>query len=534
MSDWKSVRELFFGYIDAKNYQDSADVLFFKNAFQVDEKIDELIKPRTFFLIGEKGTGKTAYATYISTFKSDYNCDIVSVEPTDYLDLVRIFKSDDFTVSDYSEVWQIALLILIFKNFTDSFLEEGDLSPSARATIKTIRTASLGSERLRFSDVFNILRDLDRFCEMISTAAVNKSKNDYDFAAAEVRLKLNFIRQAFLNILKELPAGSQYTIFIDGIDVRPDNVEYETFRSCTSGLVNGLWIVNAEYLDSLKERRFKAILLIRPDILDAAGLHNVNLKVHDNSVLLDWRCNYKFFDSSTLFKATNRLLSCQQNPDIKQGPGDAWHHYFQFKIYNRTATGENKYTDDPFINFLRHSFYKPRDVVQYLQIMRSRWVQIGYGDYTEFSHHVFGDKIIQKNYSDYLLGEIKNALRFYYRSDDFELLLKFFSLLENGVDKMHGSFSYESFLKSFSEFEKWVAQNPQDVPVLFENADALLQFLYELNVICFRMEKPGAKYPETKWCFRERSFTNIRPKVNSNCDYEFHTGVARAIYPDAR
>jgi hypothetical protein len=86
------------------------------------------------------------------------------------------------------------------------------------------------------------------------------------------------------------------------------------------------------------------------------------------------------------------------------------------KIENRT---KGDVSDSPFINFLRHSFYKPRDIVLYLEIMRNRMVEAGSGNDESFTFQVFRDRAIRKEYSDYLLGEVRDSLAFYYRVEEF-------------------------------------------------------------------------------------------------------------------
>ena len=54
------------GFADAENYRrrenrELLNTVFVKNRF-----LEDLLKPSTFFLIGEKGTGKTAYSVFMA------------------------------------------------------------------------------------------------------------------------------------------------------------------------------------------------------------------------------------------------------------------------------------------------------------------------------------------------------------------------------------------------------------------------------------------------------------------------------------
>lgn len=58
----KKYTELKLGYNDAVNYQNRHNKFMFNEIFIKDNNLERLISPDTYFLIGDKGTGKTAYA----------------------------------------------------------------------------------------------------------------------------------------------------------------------------------------------------------------------------------------------------------------------------------------------------------------------------------------------------------------------------------------------------------------------------------------------------------------------------------------
>lgn len=70
-----------------------------------------------------------------------------------------------------------------------------------------------------------------------------------------------------------------------------------------------------------------------------------------------------------------------------------------------------------------------------------------------------------------------------------------------------------------------------------KSAEEFLQFLYDLNVIAFIERTEGqAGYEAStgdekfiRWCFRERSPTNISPKVKTEVEYEIHYGLANTL-----
>lgn len=81
----KTIGELNLGFSDAQNYTQRANKDLFNNIFVKNNFLDRLLYPSTYFLIGEKGTGKTAYSVFLSNNNYKNNKTIVSfILATDY------------------------------------------------------------------------------------------------------------------------------------------------------------------------------------------------------------------------------------------------------------------------------------------------------------------------------------------------------------------------------------------------------------------------------------------------------------------
>ena len=61
-----TIKQLALGFNDAENYKRRENREIFEKLFLRTESLDQLIDPWTFFLIGDKGTGKTAYGVYLA------------------------------------------------------------------------------------------------------------------------------------------------------------------------------------------------------------------------------------------------------------------------------------------------------------------------------------------------------------------------------------------------------------------------------------------------------------------------------------
>ena len=82
----KNIKDLDFGYGDAASYRNSRRYRdFFSKIFVKDEKLEQLMRDDTYFLIGDKGTGKTAYAVFLeNNLYENTKSQIVNMESTDY------------------------------------------------------------------------------------------------------------------------------------------------------------------------------------------------------------------------------------------------------------------------------------------------------------------------------------------------------------------------------------------------------------------------------------------------------------------
>ena len=179
-------------------------------------------------------------------------------------------------------------------------------------------------------------------------------------------------------------------------------------------------------------------MLLRPDIFSSIGLQNPMNKITNNSVYLDWRTTYPDHRTSKLFYLSERLLSYQQENPEDFDENDIWDHYFPWEY---PSTNTNREKDTPFIEMLRMSYSRPRDIVTILMYLQDKTI-LGKPDRDFFTQEAFESNEFRNRYSEYVLGGIKDQLSFYYSRDDFELLLHFLSFF-----KRKSEFDYDFFIQ---------------------------------------------------------------------------------------
>ncbi|WP_191018192.1 hypothetical protein [Treponema zioleckii] len=94
-------------------YTKGVNADLFEKIFIVDDVIDNICKNDTYFLIGEKGSCKTAYSVYISR-QNDFSVDssIVLVQNTFYQKFINMKKQKMLGLSEMKDVW-VNLLYLV-------------------------------------------------------------------------------------------------------------------------------------------------------------------------------------------------------------------------------------------------------------------------------------------------------------------------------------------------------------------------------------------------------------------------------------
>ena len=93
-----------------------------------------------------------------------------------------------------------------------------------------------------------------------------------------------------------------------------------------------------------------------------------------------------------------------------------------------------------------------------------------------------------------------DQISFYYTATDYEFFLKFFDLLEGNT-----RFSYEEYFNVHEKLLNLIRTTDKPIPRFMDTANDFLQFLYEINVICYVEDVENHK-PFIHRSFRDRSW----------------------------
>ena len=112
--NWRTLSELQEPFNDAVNYKTRQQKEFFNKIFLRTEDLIDCLKPSIYYLIGEKGSGKTAYAAYLeSNDVEDTRCHLSTMTETQYKRFIALKRKGQLDYSDYANIWRPMLLNMV-------------------------------------------------------------------------------------------------------------------------------------------------------------------------------------------------------------------------------------------------------------------------------------------------------------------------------------------------------------------------------------------------------------------------------------
>ncbi len=521
----KPILSLYFGYNDAENYKKRENKQFFNKIFVKNDFLEQLLENDKYFLIGEKGTGKTAYAVFLANNNyKETTSSLKYIRETDYAKFISLKESCHLQLSDYSSIWKVILLLLISSGITKQEIEASIFTKFKR--IEAIRKAINEYYAFAFDpeivSALQIVENSQKAAELFNRhlKASGEESHSISFSHSTFQISLMYIERQFKEAIGSIKLTKDHLLFIDGIDIRPGRIPYAQYIECIKGLANAVWELNSDFFSQIKDSkgRMRVVLLLRPDIFNSLNLQNSTNKLLDNSVFLDWRTTYPTYRTSKLFQVADYILRVQQDNSQELSLGEAWDYYFPWK--SRSTNPIREY-DDSFIDILRISYSRPRDIITILILLQKNYKELEYKSSAFLRKYIFSN-IFLNQYSQYLMGSVRDQLVFYYSLEEYETFLAFFQFLNGKAE-----FSYDDYLDAYQEFVDYILEKRDSIPEFVETDEKFLQFLYDTNIICF-IEETELE-PLFRWCYRERSISNISPKVKFGVRYRVHKGLLKEL-----
>lgn len=481
---------------EAENYLQPSNKNKFNSLFYKEKNFDKLLESTTYFLIGDKGSGKTAYSAYFcnNIVSSGIHSKRYVITVDDYGKIIQMKRDGKLNYSHYITMWKAIILIKLFAT-----LDENEVSTFG------LRSYNRVKEALKKHNLNNIMLDSFSPTSIIDNKEL-VSNFSIGFDVKNVGLKRDstnfnnvqreFTSQTYTDIwsevicsitesLSSLRLKNHHYLFIDGIDSRPSDIDYASYVECVYPLVRAVYEINADILSRIKDRakgRLQIVLLTRLDIFLKSGLSNPGSKISDNCAFLNWaNIKEENYRETDIFLLVNNMLREEQN-----GVTVPWDFYFGYSMLTQDGSQLPS-----FVYFLRNTTIKPRDFVKILKIIQE---QCKLQKVQNPTKAILQSDQFRRAYSTYYADSIRTMLSFYYDSDDIQRLFGFIRSLKTNV------IEYTKFL------EKWNSSaDKTKLEKAFGNCNGAIKVLFDANALCYIETDKDTRY---RWKYRETTLAN--------------------------
>ena len=524
-------------YVDINLPYEAADNYYnLKTNKRIDEFIylekqwyTKIFEPTTFFILGPKGSGKTLFAAYMCAKKrSRTKSKSYSLDVGDYGKLIRMKNDNHLQYTDYSTMWKVILLQkFLFGIMNDKRKALKGIDVISNNILYNITDDSFNPVTYidsieKQEEVSNYLEDqgsIEAKNQLLSTSYNISGKN-----AERAQNTANQKKEQVSSICKDvwnrsiheltksieaLPIKNNHYLFVDGLDVRPSDIDTKEYSECIGALIRAVYDINISIFGNMlgkRKKSLKIVALTRTDIFLNSHIINATNLIHDNCIEFDWTCiNEKEIKNSYLYKMMNRVLGWKRgNKEYLFDRNNSFmatltnsifgwdekdkacpvEHYFNFDIKNR----HNKQIDATTY-IMRLSRLRPRDLIVIFNRIQEECKKQGVNNP---NGNVLESSSFRNNYSHYYADQIKSELQFRYTESEVDTILNLTKMIRLR------SFSEKVIIRMFDIN----AERKRLLETVFDSYKDFLNVLYSLNIIGWT-EASANKKIKVHWCYRE-------------------------------
>lgn len=465
-----------------------------ENYFYDNEYWKKIVKEPAYFIIGRKGTGKSAVYNWIKNREAE-NAMIISNLSFKSFPFQKLLKlsDDDFSrPNQYQSIWKYIILSEFAKQIVLD--EQNKLLPHYEELYEFVN--------YRFG---KNLRDLHSKI----TTSTDKTEFGLQFkgigpkGGREKSLQLGDeidniteINDRLEDLVLDNLAETQrpYLIQFDQLDdnytLYIDNKKY--FESLIS-LFKVIYSLNSTILQYSKNS--KVVAYLRSDIFNQFSSHDPDSAKFDyHTYKLNWTIiNKNDWTNPALLQLMN--IRIENSVEELKGKG-SFNYIFNKKFIKLRENGKNI---DPFKYLIHRTFHRPRDLVQFCIKIKEQADILNKLDYQTIN-------AAEKEYSSWLIDELKNEISPIIPATD-----TLFALLRTLGTETFTSYYFKR--KYFETGNKNINKSPE----------ALLRYLYELGIISnIQFNKNGAGLYSI--------IRNEKSKYDPKMKAVIHSGIIKGLY----
>lgn len=471
------ISDIFLGSTDAKNEvlgNEPNEIERFKNSFVVPPSLDieKFSRRDKYFVVGLKGTGKTALLRYISLkledginaaskfvlFKTDIDEDLRK-------DLSRAARvqlvdenSDSFEGDDVETVWRW----FIYRKIAE-IIEQADIRVFQKNAKLSEFCAILTSEALTKTEKTGIMRLIPSIKKgniEISNSPKLGLELEWD-ENGKAKISFNdLVRRADQAFGELTPDLQRLSLFFDELEL---NYNSSKQHQRDSRLVRDL-IVSIEKLNAIAKAKGYNLCLyaaIRSEVLTSVASlgKEINKPIADFGSEILWnRPGLGAHQQPLLHIIESRINNARIEHRLPALDSvDLWKQYFPESIHHQS----------PQVYILHNSWYRPRDVVRLLIAAQEQYPN-------ETSFNLQALEAIRKRYSTASWVEMTEELKAKYRPNEIE-----------GIKYIFYGFRQISSLQELIERAETVSIDHKETETLLKRASVreILKDLYRIGVV---------------------------------------------------
>jgi hypothetical protein len=380
------IKDIYFGKIDGYNEfleygQDTCKGLFYEFP-NID--ISRLLDGSTYYIFGNKGTGKTMLLKYLESVISEnpsqnfsefirFKRDIDEEERNQikrsaipnnpFEEIVDSEVPSDFTLN-CSLAWQVYLIKVIISRLSETEYGVFDRNTESWEKLCALLNAAYG-ELENCSVIKKILPKMKRGNIEIDTTKIIKANLEFEWVDSEKKIvSFTSLAKQIINLYSELsPVEDKIYIFIDELELAfKQTKKYQ--RDVT--LIRDL-IFAIEYLSDInRTHSFNVFLVtaIRTEVyknIISKGLE-INKTIHDFGITISWEQKGGNIRNHPLLKMLEKRIHFSETKFGYEPSSDIWETYFMPYV------GRNKKEVQNYI--LDQTWYKPRDIIRLFSIIQ--------------------------------------------------------------------------------------------------------------------------------------------------------------------
>lgn len=433
------LKDIYLGENDGKKeaiYRSDFERYF----IDIDGNYEKLKIDKYFLVLGRKGSGKTYLGQYIKKMSASdpiHFCEVSSYKDFKFQELIQL-KSGDITPNEYYEIWRWLILLDIGKQCLG---DNGIPDCEAKDKLTSFFDANYNSTTI----------DAKKIVEVTKKKKVRGGflKSFVDVSSGEKLeegLYLDYIDDLESVVFEVLShSNSRYTVVYDELDDRFRDDEY--YRHSIISLLKAADNINLKALES--RVKAKIIILLRADIFSIFNDPDLNKIKRVNTLKIDWGTRVAV--NSPLIgmviskaKKSSILMSVLSDEEVFRS------------LFPQAISGIN-----PERYILERSFFRPRDVITILNLIIDKYPNSDYFGWKSFLD-------VKKEYSEYLLDEIRNEMYGHYGDDEIDSIFK---LLKN----------YNKHFVDYKELKEYMEKNQFHYKDL--DLEKMLIGLFKFNAI---------------------------------------------------